>query len=316
MKKTFSAVLVIILLLCGCTQGENSYDTLKSQSESSSSYKGIGAIPTIENDRIHIENETLMKVDNLYKKEEKLVLPAGVSKIDKNALKYNDNRGGYPQFTTSETLHLCIPKRVKLGPKNFELAGPMDITFEEGRQKIEPEAFAYAGHNGRCFKVTLPKTCKVIGKKAFYESLIKSLKLNDGLIEIGDWALFTTKCDIPDSVEKLGNHALDDWSFQSIDNHHIGYDIEEFKLPKNIKSIGDYCIGIEYYPVKPVYISQNVETIGKHAFTFLKNIDVVDKNKPRIKFVVDKKNKYYKSDKKGWIYTKDGKKVWSSSKRY
>ena len=96
----------------------------------------------------------------------------------------------------------------------------------------------------------------------------------------------------------------------------IPIDIEEFKLPKNIKSIGDYCIGIEYYPVKPVYISQNVETIGKHAFTFLKNIDVVDKNKPRIKFVVDKKNKYYKSDKKGWIYTKDGKKVWSSSKRY
>lgn len=113
--------------------------------------------------------------------------------IDATALKYKKKEGSDQgvSFTTSQTLHICISNKVKLKEKNFVGAGPLDISFEEGRKKIGRNVFREAGHDGRCFKVTLPNSCKVIGEYAFYDYHGK-LHLNEGLERI-----YLTHADVP-----------------------------------------------------------------------------------------------------------------------
>lgn len=314
--KRIAICVVLLTLLCGCsdtaeknvasvpsTSTELASETSTSVSEKKECDRDI---PVIDSSRIHIENEVLVKVDNLYEKEEVLQLPENVVAIDKKALKFSrekmKEKDDYlPEFTSNETLHLCIPNRVKLVPKNFYGAGPLDITFEEGRKTIEEGAFREAGCSGRCVKVALPESCKKIEKKAFWGSHL-TIKLNDGLVRIEDWALFMTCCDLPDSIEYLGNHALDTWEPEHVESSPKTLDILNFHLPKKLKVIGDYCIGISEYPSKPVFIPNGVKKIGKKAFTYLKDEDV--KHVPHVQYIVAKENKWYYNDSKGNIHQK------------
>lgn len=299
---------VLLVLLCGCSNTTNkNVSSVPSASASVSEKKEYDRnIPVIDSSRIHVENGVLVKVDNLYEKEEVLRLPEVVVAIDKKALKFTrekkKEKDDYlPEFTSNETLHLCIPNRVKLVSKNFYGAGPLDVTFEEGRKTIEEGAFREAGCSGRCVKVTLPESCRKIEEKAFWGSHL-NIKLNDGLVRIEDWALYMTCCDLPDSIEYLGNHALDTWEPEHVESSPKTMDITNFRLPEKLKVIGDYCIGISEYPSKPVFIPKGVKKIGKNAFTYLKDEDV--KHVPHVQYKVAKENKWYYNDSKGNIHQK------------
>ena len=191
---------------------------------------------------------------------------------------------------------------MKLKEKNFVGAGPLDISFEEGREKIGRNVFREAGCNGRCFKVTLPNSCKVIGEYAFYDYQGK-LHLNKGLKRIEAYALSRTTCDLPESVEYLGEHALESWSPQNFKSTSKTADIKDFRLPSSLKYIGDECIELEnLYPSNIVVIPKSVEKIGKNAFKYLTCADVPKERMPRVRYKVEKGNKWFYSDKDGQIH--------------
>lgn len=260
----------------------------------------------ISKERIHIKDNRIISIDDIYEKEEKLVIPEDVDGIDATALKYKkkeDNDQGV-NFTTSQTLHICIPNKVKLKEKNFVGAGPLDISFEEGREKIGRNVFREAGNDGRCFKVTLPNSCKVIGEYAFYDYQGK-LHLNEGLERIEAYALSKTTCDLPDSVEYLGEHALEQWSPKKFTSTSKTADIKDFRLPSSLKYIGDECIELaNLYPSNIVAIPKSVEKIGKNAFKYLTYADVPKKRMPHVRYKVEKSNKWFYSDKDGKIHKK------------
>ncbi|WP_026835486.1 leucine-rich repeat domain-containing protein [Eubacterium xylanophilum] len=303
--------LVCCIVLCSCGQSDEGVKKEANKSNNSNkvvetateSPDVLSETPIIELDRLHIEDGCLKSVDGLYEKEETLKIPEEVSSIDNKALVYNRENGNKDTFTSSQTLHIQISSKVKLSQKNFYNAGPLDITFEEGRKIIEKGAFSEAGCSGKCVKVTLPSSIIEIKERAFYNYLGK-ITLNDGLKKVDSYGLAYAKCDLPDSIEFLGNHALDRWEPSSIESSAKKADIKDFKLPKNLKYIGDDSIKLAYYyPSNTVYLSDKVEHIGKNAFEFLVGSDVPENRMPKVKFKVDKNNKRYYSDKKGNICT-------------
>lgn len=299
MKKIIFAVM-IVLLFSACNKGttnktEQKKDFVSGKEGNETSSNNVSEIPNVENSRLHIENNKLIKIDNIYEKEEQLVLPDTVTSIDRRALQIDVSK---EKFTTSQTLHFVISNNIRLTNKNFRGAGPMKITFQKGRNTIEKGAFREAGCNGRCFSVTLPKSCKTLEKYAFYDYHGK-LFLNDGLVTVKDWSLYTTTCDLPDSIEYLGKHALEDWS-QLTKGNSGKYSMEELCLPLKLKVIEDNCLSTTDYPKNPIYIPSGVRYIGKDAISW--NGDS-EETKDKIEFVfrVDEKNKWYYNDEKGVI---------------
>lgn len=309
MGKILLYIVCICMFLCACNS-ENKLDEntnhkeMKNYANSISTGEINDRIQKISNDRIHIENNKIIKIDDIYQKEEKLVIPKGVESIDVTALKYKikEQNKSETDFTTSQTLHICLPNSVKLKENNFVGAGPLDISFEEGRGEIERGAFREAGCNGRCFKVILPNSCKVVNEYAFYKYKGK-LQLNEGLERIEAHSLSGTKCDLPDSVEYLGNYALQEWSPNKYTSTSKTADICDFKLPLSLKYIGDECIEFgEMYPSNTVIIPKGVEVIGKNAFRYLTSVDVSKKNMPHVRYKVEKGNKWFYSDKAGGLH--------------
>lgn len=314
MKLRISIIIVVCVFMCSCGVEKTSVkNTLKPTNKienstntnpSASVAEKSDGTTVISKERIHIKDNRIISIDDLYEKEEKLIIPEGVTGIDATALKYKKkehNEQG-ANFTTSQTLHICFSNQVKFKEKNFVGAGPLDISFEEGREKIDRNVFREAGCNGRCFKVTLPNSCKVIEEYAFYDYQGK-LQLNEGLERIETYALSRTTCDLPNSVEYLGEHALEQWSPKKYTSTSKTADIKNFRLPSSLKYIGDECIELaNMYPSNIVVIPKNVEKIGKNAFKYLTYADVPKKRMPHVRYKVAKGNKWFYSDKDGEIH--------------
>lgn len=189
---------------------------------------------------------------------------------------------------------LKIPKDVVLKPYAFEAIGPADITFEEGRTVIEEKAFYECGLYKNEISVTLPKSLYKLEESAFNQEFFEktfTLKLNSGLREVGDYALCATSCDLPDSIQVLGESALWYWRPQN-----------GFVLPKELKEIGDTCFWINSgcEPKKPIKIPAGVKKIGENIIQY-ESLPL-----PVYGVQVAKGNRYFKSDKNGWLYSKDG----------
>lgn len=124
----------------------------------------------------------------------------------------------------------------------------------------------------------------------FFEKTF-TLKLNSGLREVGDYALCATSCDLPDSIQVLGESALWYWRPQN-----------GFVLPKELKEIGDTCFWINSgcEPKKPIKIPAGVKKIGENIIQY-ETLPL-----PVYGVQVAKRNRYFKSDKNGWLYSKDG----------
>ncbi|QHQ61562.1 leucine-rich repeat protein [Anaerocolumna sedimenticola] len=232
-----------------------------------------------------------------------IVIPEKITEIGEMAFYIQDDITFPNQAVNMKKVSLCIPKDVRIDEDAFNTIGPMNITFEEGRSIIEKRAFrgcsAYTDFCNESIEITLPSTIKSIGESSF-ETFICGriiLNLNEGLEEIGDYALSGTKCKLPSTVKKLGDYALNNWWYDSKAEGELsgGYVI----LPKSLEEMGDHCIYLEM-PTKKITIPASVKKMGERPITYGDNAYMGG-------VVVEKKSRYFKSDKNGWLYTKNGK---------
>ena len=128
---------------------------------------------------------------------------------------------------------------------------------EEEITVIEEKAFYECGLYKNVISVTLPKSLHKLEESAFNQEFFEktfTLKLNSGLREVGDYALCATSCDLPDSIQVLGESALWYWRPQN-----------GFVLPKELKEIGDTCFWINSgcEPKKPIKIPAGVKKLER-----------------------------------------------------
>ncbi|MCH5253121.1 MAG: leucine-rich repeat domain-containing protein [Lachnospiraceae bacterium] len=249
----------------------------------------------------------VIKYNKDYQKEEEVSLPEDTIAVAYHAFAVDKKRFTEPwtardykqQKDEWKKLTLCIPKDVYLEPGAFGNLGPAEITFEPGRTEIEPSAFMYVS-NYRFWEnastIRLPDTVKVIRESSFCQFYNESAEiiLNDGLEEIEERALQGANCDLPDSVKKIGKAALDNW-----------HPVHEFSLPENLQEIGDnaiyICAEVGANIKEPIYLSRSVGKIGINPITY----ETLLEDTCGVK--VDSKNKWFKNDDNGWLYSKDGK---------
>ena len=196
-------------------------------------------------------------------------------------------------------VELEVPKDVFLEPYAFKSVGYMEITFEKGRKKIDRYAFSDVGSNKKV-TIKVPSSVKVIEDGAFeqWNTVLVSaytkklpLYLSEGVEKIGDTALYGVCCDIPSTVKVLGDFTLNSWEPRN----------GKRQLPENVEEIGNECWSIE--EDKELYIPASLKKIGMNSF-----VNYNMKKHPR--FIVDSKNKYFKTGKNGWLYSKDGKELY------
>ncbi len=248
-----------------------------------------------------IEGSKLLRYIGGYDIERTIKIPERVTEIGAYAFSIDEEA----DIDLMKKVTLWIPKDVKLDENSFSKIGPMCITFEEGRSMIEKRAFQGCGFymNGEpnIIEIILPSTIKSIGESSFdhgwYGCASITLKLNEGLEVIGDYALEGITCNLPSTVKKLGDYALNYWSYIVENGAELsgGY----LELPKGLEEIGYYCICL-VQPTKTIKIPASVEKIGEHPIS-------IDFSPALCDVIVEEANQYYKNDENGWLYTKDGK---------
>lgn len=220
--------------------------------------------------------------------------PKDVISVAPHAFDLKDKRN-------KKKLKIEIPKDIYLEPEAFIYLGYSDVTFEKGRKKIERHSFSNAGINNDV-TITVPSSVKVIEAGAFEQWQSKFIEgespsnlpvyLSEGVEEIGDGALTGVCCDLPSTVKRLGDWSLTSWTPRN----------GKYVLPENLEEIGNDCLEIIEKNPK-LHIPASLKKIGTNAFIYIPN-----KKQPRI--TVDSKNKYFKTGKDGWLYSKDGKELY------
>lgn len=251
-------------------------------------------------DNFTMQGCKIIKYDNGYEKTGKIKLPKDTVGICHKAFTIVDREtddGGQIDREKEDikAVQLCIPKKVYLEPYSMTELGPIKITFEEGRKRIEDYAFYDAGIWEFHTQIILPSSVRTLEKKAFMQTSNAKhceIKLNEGLKEVKEAALSGTDCALPSSIEILGKEALRDCNPKNYD----------YTLPKSLKEIGDYCIYSDEVKSKPIKLSASVKKIGLNVLTY--------GDSPGGGFQVDPKNPYFKSNNKGWLFSKDGKKLY------
>ncbi len=295
MKKRYLFCVLIGLLLvitAGCSRtGEDSGTGEKDRSQDS--LAGEVATPSPKADSVggtmEISGSKLVRYHWRESGESVVEFPLNVTSIGKKAFRIRKPKGKY------EKIHLEIPKDVKLKKCAFQQMGPAEITFEEGRKRIERDAFYWCGVYDSEITVILPKSLRVLEESAFSQlgSNNVHIQLNEGLREVEDGALMCTNCDLPSTVKKLGNYALSDaW-----------YPEHGYVLPEKLEEMGNHCIAIPggWDPDTPIRIPASVKKIGRDIIEY----ESITEHTCGVK--VDKANPYFKSDERGWLYSKDGK---------
>lgn len=235
-----------------------------------------------------IKNGTLIKYLGGYEKEAEIVLPKSVKRIGKRAFAVDKKSG-----KQNKTLHIKIGKNVKLSECSFEKCSSMKIEFEEGREVVEKQAFMWGPSPYATVEVTLPSSVKVIQERAFYsetgDSGILQVQLVEGLERIEDEALAGVKVTkIPDTVRYIGNGAIGE--VEKVENI----------LPSHLEHLGEYSMKCYGGKIK---IPSSVKNISVNA------VEWIDCQGEEYGYDVAKDNPYYKSDEKGWLYSKDGTKL-------
>lgn len=178
-------------------------------------------------------------------------------------------KGGY-----NKALKIVLPQKVKeIASKAFILT--KDEKKHVGELKVS--------------SIEIGKDVK-LHKNAFYEENgTKKVYLNNNLERIEKNGLYgAAYSDLPDSIKYLGSNSL-------------GYASKQItKLPENLEYIGEHCLTLYGGKIK---VSSHVKKMAVNAIVWeCTNSDVQG-------YEVDKNNLYYKSDSNGWLYSKDGKKL-------
>lgn len=235
-----------------------------------------------------ISNGKLIRYTGGFSKEVDLVLPKEVKTIEKHAFSLSAEEKKKPTGLLNK-VHVTIPKDVKLEKGAFSNMGPMIVTFEEGRTKLEEEAFFDSVINGVQSEVYLPHSIRTLEKSCFCNNQCTcelTVHLPNGLRRIEERALFGTAVDaIPKTVTYIGKEAFN------------GLDYMPNDLPEGVKTLENSFISLSEGKIK---IPASVKKIAVNAVLW--NDGAQDQG-----YIVDKKNPYYKSDSNGWLYSKDGK---------
>jgi hypothetical protein len=185
------------------------------------------------------------------------------------------------------------------------------------------------GYSGKKENLTIPNTIngqKVvsIGKKAFYESTIRSAEIGNNVKIIKDSAFESCyslyEVNISDSVEEIGKSAfsgcgvLDDVkygnSIKKIGKEAFAYcEIKTMPSCNTLEYIGDYAFTENF--ISKLIVGKSLKHIGKGAFydTVIKTIDF---NKDNKYFTLDDKNVLYNASKTNLVlYPLNGSKATS-----
>lgn len=135
-----------------------------------------------------IRNGTLIKYLGGYSKAKSIIIPSSVKKIARHAFsltKKEKSRSKIKQYS-----YIKIPKNVDISDGAFSGAGPLIVTFQEGRKWIEGYTFENIGNAGYISKVILPKTTEIIGDRSFFEKRgTVDLICNEGLKKMNSGVL-------------------------------------------------------------------------------------------------------------------------------
>ncbi|MBO5486909.1 MAG: leucine-rich repeat protein, partial [Eubacterium sp.] len=241
----------------------------------------------------------IIHAQDCYRKGGKVTIPKDTVAIGEEAFSAIDKHtdDGYELISSIRKIAVKIPKDVYLERQAFSTMGSADVTFEEGRSVIERGAFTCAGiAEDMDIKITLPSTVKVLQEEAFYHDLSShdlQINLNEGLDIVEDRALAETTCDLPSTIRVLGKSALYRWQPAS-----------KLKLPDHLEEIGDFCMCFtaEYAEkMERVKIPASVKKIGMNPVSYEYTGPGVD---------VDPANPNFNSNKKGWVFSKDGKNMY------
>lgn len=296
-KKSIGCLFLAMCLLTIFTACSSTNENASKISKTSIDKQSVAMKRDEDRNHFVIKNGILIKYTGNFDSEKEIILPKEVSTIGKKAfsLGKEDKKKAVGLLKTA---HISIPAHVTLEKGSFEHMGPMEVVFEEGREEIDEEAFFDSVITGIESKVVLPSTVKILKKRCFCNVLggsFLTVELNDEIEIIEDAALLGAYAQtIPKSVKKIGKNALGDWGRLPQ------------QLPEGVEVLESHFIDLES---GKIHIPSSVKKIGRNAVWWSE--DAEERG-----YCVAKDNAYYKSDKKGWLYTKEGKKVWSSSKCY
>ncbi len=135
-------------------------------------------------------------------------------------------------------------------------------------------------------EVRIPSSIKVVGKNAFYGSIISSVYFYKGVEKICDGAFHSckniTSLTLPSSLQEIGASAF------------FGVSIRDLKLPEKVKTVGSYAFAY-CADLSSVYISHSVSSIGESAFTGCSE---------KLVFEISASNAYLKLDENGFPVAK------------
>ena len=149
---------------------------------------------------------------------ESVVIPAGVTEIDKEA------------FSGCPATVINLPEGIKkISSFCFYNSAIKEMIIPEGVEEIEDNAFC------QCYsleKVIIPSTCKKIGEAAFKGcSSLASVEIGEGVESLGDYCFngcsVLTKIAIPDGCCELGNFCFEGCAA-----------LTEVYLPETIQFVG------------------------------------------------------------------------------
>ena len=289
--KRLCVIAGILLIMTGCgaqsqMQTQSSKEEPHQRQEDSYGKSSPLEMVTSTEDMFEIEDGVLLHYRGSYQKEIKIVLPKSVKVIGKNAFSLNEDER--KMLTKLKVSYLDISGDVKIREGAFAGAGPLKVKLLEGRKKVEKGAFRDMGKCGCESEITLADSIQSIGEYAFCVNGAVTVNLSNNLRRVEKYGLNGASVhSLPDSLEYLGEEAL-------------GYQGKAFdKMPEHLKEIGPSCIrlyeGRIHIPAEVRHIALNAVVWEQCSNTNVQGYEVAADNP------------YYKSDKNGWLYSKDGK---------
>lgn len=296
-------IIVILALLFVCSF----FDMARSEA---------GQTEIIDRDGFYIVDGTLVRYTGELAPGKEIVLPQEVKMIGKEAFSvsnYLNYSEDMPKEWETYYMKLVIPKGVKLDDNAFRFCISLDIYFGEGI--ITLDSSAKTDSRCRC-KVHFPKTLREVKDFAFSGCIETRIYFNDGLKTIGgsSFEFVTVDNVLPKSLKVIGDKAFMGARF--VDRKTVFADDDSLlkvpMLPKGLKRIGAQGLNARKNSKSAkkqfVKIPASVKDIGPEAFG--------ENGTPAYLYKVDKNNKYYWSDKNGWLYSKDKKTLYYAAVDY
>lgn len=177
--------------------------------------------PIIEqkNEDFVIENGVLKKYRNRFSGKKEVIIPEGVTSIDRNAFAYCHN-----------LIHIAIPGTVKeIGEEAFNGCEKLsNITIPDSVRSIGAGAFYNCSS---LIQVTIPNGVKSIERNTFYYcTSLKSVTIPDSVTSIGYSAFNAcknlTSITIPNKVKSIGPSAF------------LGCGLTKLFIPESVREIG------------------------------------------------------------------------------